>query len=65
MKQDIKKTKIIVSRTNLQKLIEMYQVSRSTVYYALSYNSMSDVAKAIRKDALEMGGHKYTFHYAD
>lgn len=52
-----KKKKIIqVSPENRKKLIALHGCTQATVYNALAYKTDSELAVAIRKDALERFG---------
>jgi DeoR/GlpR family transcriptional regulator of sugar metabolism len=49
------KTKILYDRETARELVETFRVSARTVRDALGYKSNSDLARRIRKRALDMG----------
>lgn len=56
MTRALKLNKILIPVDCAKKLQQDYGVGKATVYRALKYGSNSDVAKAIRRDAIEKYG---------
>lgn len=58
MKKLVRIEKILVSRENLKRMTDAFQVSQYVIYNALAYRSYSERAERIRKAALETYGGK-------
>ena len=61
LNMQVKKRKIIsVSHEGRKKLATLHACSQATVWNALAYKTFSDLANAIRRDALNVfGGREY------
>lgn len=52
----IKKKIIAVPASNVQKLADAHHITQAAVYNMLSFNSNSQLAQIVRKQALELYG---------
>ena len=59
MKKLVRIEKILVSRENTKRMMDVFQVSQASVYNALSFRSFSEQSERIREAALKnYGGRK-------